>query len=659
MAEVVLPLTSGDGGSLSGAATGILNSIAQYTSRTADSQETHTDMMQDLLDYTEPDEQDEKRDKKSSKFWHKLLKSDWFGKTAKLFKGMWGFLKKMSFSVLDLLIGLGVLAFLDPNGSFLTKIIEFLVSFILKAVDFLARMLPGIISTMLKLVPIILKALIKGLIRLSQGLSDMFVNLASNLPEGSFLRTLMDLGAWLLGNEGPVQGVLKSIRQFIDDIMDPSTGIVSAFWNLLTNLLGVVGNVLAKIWDVFAEWFDKLGPLGKSIVIVLAAITAGLLAYLVVEKIQLGLKALKIALNLKETATLGTLLTAMGAYIAAQWASLWPWLAFIAVIALVIAAIYFLVKNWDWVVKKFKEGMAWITEIVEAAWQSIVEFFGGIWDWIKNLASAIWKGIKALPGQIWDGIKSIGAFLLKALLWPFKTIWKFMKKIGKWFSNLISGIWNAITGFASAIWDGIKGVGRAFKGIFSSIWDWIKKLPGKLGDFIMKGLKGIGDVAGMIWDWIKSAFERLWKWVTDKTKAVSKFINPNQAALGDRLEALTDMGYYSLGKDAKKSTGSDLDITKLMKALIEDTIDDKKITEKEVDTVIQKVLGDKATGLDKAMVQVLADTVEKMAKTGEIEAGKFFVTEAAGKKVVTAVQSQNKKTLSLIMEKNKKRFNIK
>ena len=59
------------------------------------------------------------------------------------------------------------------------------------------------------------------------------------------------------------------------------------------------------------------------------------------------------------------------------------------------------------------------------------------------------------------------------------------------------------------------------------------------------------------------------------------------------------------------------------------------------------------------MVQVLADTVEKMAKTGEIEAGKFFVTEAAGKKVVTAVQSQNKKTLSLIMEKNKKRFNIK
>ena len=197
--------------------------------------------------------------------------------------------------------------------------------------------------------------------------------------------------------------------------------------------------------------FDGLpGPVQNLVLGLLAVVAVGgpLLTFLASAKTAMAtlgittgtttvsMVASKVALVASTVAT--------GAATAAQWllnAAMLaaPWIAVIAGIALLVAAIVGLVKNWDTV-----------TAVVGKVWTAIKDFAKNAWDALSGFAGKI-------PGFI------------KTVIDAFAGLPGQMLTVGK---NIVTGLWNGMTGMASWLKDKVTGF---FKNLVPS---WAEKALG-------------------------------------------------------------------------------------------------------------------------------------------------------------------------------------
>ena len=174
-----------------------------------------------------------------------------------------------------------------------------------------------------------------------------------------------------------------------------------------------------------------------------------------------------------------------------------------AAIALAMAAIYLIVKNWD----SIKYVLKAIVDAVGEFFTSIGKFFVGIWEYFKEGFSLLGDFFLWLGKSIFEGIaKGLGLdpeVLKKAIKSIVDTICNF-------FCDLL-GIHSPSTvfaGFAGSIIDGLV------EGINAGI-EVVKQVIGTVVDAITTTWEAIKTVASTVWNGIKTVVTTVWNTIKD------------------------------------------------------------------------------------------------------------------------------------------------
>jgi phage-related protein len=209
-----------------------------------------------------------------------------------------------------------------------------------------------------------------------------------------------------------------------------------------------------------------------------------------------------------------TLVAAFLAWAVSAWAVVAPLLAnpvtwiVIAILAL-IAALIFLIMNWDAVV-------AWVTEVWGGFVNWVGEVFAGLGNWLKE----IWDGfvswfmgvmagfggwISDMWNSLWQWVGSVfagfGGWLSD--IWNGIVSW-FMGALSA-FGSWIGSIWTGISNFAMSIWNGLLGFIAGIPGAILGYLSWLANLAGMVGGWfasmaqaaIAKGMEMLNWVAGI------------------------------------------------------------------------------------------------------------------------------------------------------------------
>jgi uncharacterized membrane protein len=359
-------------------------------------------------------------------------------------KKTWKSIKDSANFWLDLLLLLGALAIFDPNGGFITSLIGFLTDAFLWVISALGKYLPVIVGTMIKLVPKIASAIYTAVLRLADGLSDMFTSWAKKLPKGSFLRGLLDFMGWLFGKEGTIQKVITAIGQFFKDLFDPNKSIFQAIGGLISGIAGAFWGLLSKIGEMVWGWFTKLSGPMQAVAIAVGALVGWFIA------LEAATIANNIATKLKvfweSESTVATIARniVMGIGTALTWASEAAQIAYNFVL---------LLNPITWIILGIVAVITVVVVLFKKFWPQISGFFKKIWEGFVNMLKGIWDWIKSLPGKIWDAIKGIGESMGNL----GKSIWEGLKSgLGKVGDLFMEYLIDPIVNLFKSAWLGIK-----------------------------------------------------------------------------------------------------------------------------------------------------------------------------------------------------------
>jgi len=166
---------------------------------------------------------------------------------------------------------------------------------------------------------------------------------------------------------------------------------------------------------------------------------------------------------------------------AAQW--LWnaamvanPIGLIIAGIAVLVAGIILLVRNWDWVKTTATSALKGMKGLLNRAPDWLLALIAPFlliikhWNWVKATATSVLKSMKGLLGKAPDW--------LLALIGPFLLIikhWDLIKEVGT------------------------SALGEIEKSIIS-VWEWMKKIISKIGEFLGWWVKFHTGVIGGVLD---------------------------------------------------------------------------------------------------------------------------------------------------------------
>lgn len=184
----------------------------------------------------------------------------------------------------------------------------------------------------------------------------------------------------------------------------------------------------------------------------------------------------------------------------------------VALIAIGVAIVAYIIKNWDKVKEIFSKVGKWFYDkVIEpvkgffiglwstfsmgaiGAWENIKNVFSTIGNWINdNIIQPVITFFKDLKEKIVNGvttaIESVKTAFNNVKDWISENI---IQPIGKFFTDLWEGFKNG----ANSAWEGIKTVfntvAEYFKGIFTTAWENVKKVfstGGKIFDGIKEGI---------------------------------------------------------------------------------------------------------------------------------------------------------------------------
>ena len=234
-----------------------------------------------------------------------------------------------------------------------------------------------------------------------------------------------------------------------------------------------VVETIQKFGEVCKSVFTWIGENWEIVVIALAGITAGIIAFNVA------------------TAVCQLLLIPVNATV----------LLIVAAIALLIAIIVAIIVYWDELGVIVGKVVDWIKD----KWDKFCTWFGEIWDSICQWFTDLWNGIKELIDKFIQWFKDNWDTLILFLINPLAGLFKYFYENFDWFREFIDGIVSKVKGFFTGLWtsikNGVKGAIDTFKNIFSTIANWIrdkvvnpiKNFFSDLWDAIKSGPKGVAN----------------------------------------------------------------------------------------------------------------------------------------------------------------------
>ncbi|QRI45424.1 tape measure protein [Arthrobacter phage Leona] len=302
----------------------------------------------------------------------------------------------------------------------------------------------------------------------------------------------IDLASKVFGTKGAAQfvGALESGKVKLDDLV-AGAGLTG----------DTILDVGAETQDFAEKWqlvqnnaAAALEPLGSAVFTWLGDTVSGLLP--VMEGLAGWFSQNTWAFGILAGVIGGVLVAAFIAWAASVWVATAALLAnpvtwiVLGIVALV-AALVFLIANWD-AVAAFLSGV----------WANVVNFAVGIWNnlgaffrgWISNIVSWFNGGIAGLRSWLagtWNNIAGFARGVWNGLLGFFGGL------IGNIVGRFNSGI-SGLRGWLSGAWNGIAGTAR---GIWNGLVSFVVGIPGRF----LAGLGAIGQLAGRMGGWVNGA----------------------------------------------------------------------------------------------------------------------------------------------------------
>lgn len=317
--------------------------------------------------------------------------------------------------------------------------------------------------------------------------------------------------------------------------------------DIIVNFASQVPGWLNQVSDAWSRLTDVVGPFWETIKgNENLLITIGVL-------IGVGLVSAFIALA-------GAAWSAAAGVIAATW----PFIAIVAVIFAVVAALRYAYENWDWFRTAVDTVVQWLTTNVPPAFEAIRAAIAVAVEWITGVA---------VP-WLTSAWASFSGFLNDTFLPAVRTVWTVIVAVVSWVADMVINIvgritsfisdnWNWIAGLAAAIWDQIRSVIanawqiisniiQLFLNIISGNWEgaWnnIKNIVSAVVDLVIGTVLNLGRVIGNVFMLIVSFAGNMLGGVVGK---LMELIGWFDGLRGRIMSAVGDLGGLLLnaGKD--------------------------------------------------------------------------------------------------------------
>lgn len=196
-----------------------------------------------------------------------------------------------------------------------------------------------------------------------------------------------------------------------------------------------------------------------------------------------------------------------------------------------VAAIVWLIMNWDvavaWITEVWGGFMTWITGVIEG----FVGWWNGIWAAVGQWISDVWSGFTSWISSVWSGFVGWLMGIVNGIVGWWNGLWS---GIG----SFIQGVWSGFIGFIRGLLQGyvswVMGILNGFVGFWSGLWNnvknaavsiwngtiaWFQGIPDKIFQVFSGAatwLYNIGrDVVQGLWNGLKSIWDSVAGWFED------------------------------------------------------------------------------------------------------------------------------------------------
>jgi len=307
---------------------------------------------------------------------------------------------------------------------------------------------------------------------------------------------------------------------------------------LLTNNMKIlkteIGDALVPAWLAITgavikvvQWFNKLSPHTRKMIVRIAAIAAGVMILVGVIATVVGGILLFTAALTAAGITLGAFLGVVGIVVAA--------IVLLGVVIFLLVKYHkqiwaFMKKVWFAIADAVVAASQAIWDAIKSAWSAIVNFFTGVGDAIVNALGSAWKKIvsdtKAVLTFIKNVFSAIGSFFTGIFNTVKNAVTTAINAVIGAFKAVVNAVGVAINAIAT-VWgkivDAVDGPVMAILKILNEIWIRIYPilvLPFYIALRSMQGIwKLIKDSFSTISDWAVKVWSKTWatieKYVAD------------------------------------------------------------------------------------------------------------------------------------------------
>ncbi|MFI9123880.1 peptidoglycan DD-metalloendopeptidase family protein [Streptomyces bikiniensis] len=329
-------------------------------------------------------------------------------------------------------------------------------------------------------------------------------------------------------------------ERFLDYVRDTTPGLGAFLRELFTALL----NVATAMQPASAALFTVLTPLFEAISWLATNAPELVLAlwglWAAQKAVTLGMAAFAAAMFLYESVMILATIATSGWAVALNATGIVPIIrAIVLVVGLLVAAVIYAYKNWDW----FRVTVDTVAHAIGVAaswlWDTILKpVFEGIWWLLQKVGEiAVWLWDHALGPTfrfLWEAGKILFTILVVGVLTPIYLAFKALGEIGQW------------------LWEEI----------LSPIFTWIGEKAQKLyRDYIgpylgeaKKTFEALGAAFKWVWDNILSP---VFSWIGDKAKKTwDEDLKPAFDLIGKGVDKVAES--FSEGKDSIKKAWDQL-----------------------------------------------------------------------------------------------------
>jgi phage-related protein len=304
-------------------------------------------------------------------------------------------------------------------------------------------------------------------------------------------------------------GAMERNKVAMDEAME---SIGYAFIPIMEDFNAILQDKIVPAIQGVADWFGRLSPNTRKVIVVIAALVAVLGPLLVI---------------------IGSVISSIGVIAGAFAAVSLPVIAVVAAIAAVIAIMVVLYKKNEtfrnfvlamWA--KIKIGVAWFVEwFKNTAWPFIKKVFDQwvvsmkiIWAVVKVVFTAIWAYIKF----VFNSIKTAFALFSAVLKGDWSKAWNIIKGI---FTSIFSKLGPIAKAALDKVVNFVKGLGGRIKTALGNASSWLLNA----GKDLITGLwNGVKDK----WDWLKDKITGLGKSITGWAKKALGIKSPSTVFAG-------------------------------------------------------------------------------------------------------------------------------